>query len=101
MTEFISDICNQSTEGEEGMKEEGRERAISLQLVTRSKYHCLSIQLATSFQPLCAADFNKDILFCEPLWETIKDLGLLQNSRKLLHLATTEGKHWGTMCIDA
>ena len=74
MTEFISDICNQRMEGEEGRREGGRERererererAISLQLVTRSKYHCLSIQLATSFQPLCAADLSKDILFCEP-----------------------------------
>lgn len=101
MTEFISDICNQRAEGEEGRREGGRERAISLQLVTRSKYHCLSIQLATSFQPLCAADFSKDILFCELLWETIKDLGLLENSRKLLRLAITEGKLWGTMCIDA
>lgn len=53
-------------------------RAISFQRPTGSKYHCLSPQPAPSLQPLSAADVIKDILFCEPLWETIKALGHLQ-----------------------
>ena len=91
----------QPEEGRRRARKGGRERAISLQHVTGSKYHCLSVQPAPSFQPLCAADVIKDILFCEPLWETIKALGHHQSSRKFLCPVTTGGKLWGTMCRDA
>lgn len=71
---------------------EGGEKTIFLLHAIGSQHYCLSIQLAPSFQPLCASDVVKGILFCESLCETTKSLGHLPSDRNLLCLATTGRK---------